>query len=136
MSSQLSFYIPLNISYDEALEAVVKALSAEGFGILTRIDVKATLKEKIGVEFRPYTILGACNPPLAHRALSSDPETGMLLPCNVTVETSEAGGSIIRIVNPQTLLSIGSLSEDPELAAVAKEAHTRLERVAQTLKQT
>ncbi len=134
MENQIGFHIPLDVSYDEALIGVTDALKAEGFGVLTRIDVRATLKEKLGVDFRPYSILGACNPPLSHRALSADPEVGLVLPCNVTVESTDTGGSIVRIANPDAMLTIGALGANPVLADVAKEARGRLERVARSLK--
>ena len=133
MSSDIGFEVQLKRPYDEALELTKEALKQEGFGVLTSIDVKATLKEKLDEEFRPYTILGACNPPLAHRALSQDAVAGLLLPCNVTVEADGSSASIIRIANPEMILSVGSLEEDPELSAVAQEARQRLERVAEFL---
>lgn len=134
MENQLGFHIPLKISYDKALIAVTDALKAEGFGVLTRIDVQATLKEKLGADFRPYAILGACNPPLSHRALSAEAEVGLMLPCNVTVESDDAGGSIVRIANPDAMLTIGALGDNPILVDVAREARARLERVAQSLR--
>ena len=133
MSSDIGFEVQLKRPYDEALELTKEALKQEGFGVLTSIDVKATLKEKLDEEFRPYSILGACNPPLAHRALSQDAVAGLLLPCNVTVEADGSSASIIRIANPEMILSVGSLEEDPELSAVAQEARQRLERVAEFL---
>jgi uncharacterized protein (DUF302 family) len=134
MENQIGFQITLNLSYGEALTAVTDALKTEGFGVLTRIDVHTTLKEKLGADFQPYTILGACNPPLSHRALSADPEVGLMLPCNVTVESADTGGSIVRIANPDAMLTIGTLGANPVLVEVAREARARLERVAQSLK--
>jgi uncharacterized protein (DUF302 family) len=133
MTEELGFEVHLNLAYDEALEKVIKALKGRGFGVLTRIDVKATLKEKLGEDFRPYTILGACNPPLAHRALSKDPVIGLLLPCNVTVESDEAGGSLVRIGNPEMMMKVGNMSEKAEITSVAKEARALLEAVATDL---
>ena len=133
MSDEIGFEVQLNKPYEEALDLIKDALMEEDFGIMTSIDVQATIKEKLGEEFRPYTILGACNPPLAHRALTRDAVMGLVLPCNVTVEASGDSASIIRIANPETILSVGSLLDDPDLIAVAQEARTRLERVAEAL---
>ena len=134
MTEPIGFDIPLELPYDRAIEAVAAALKAEGFGILTRIDVRATLREKLDREFRPYVILGACNPQLAHRALERDARVGMLLPCNVTVEDAVGGGALVRIVNPVVMLDAGELAGDPILGEVAREARARLERVASALK--
>lgn len=133
MTEELGFEVHLNLAYNEALDRVVSALKGRGFGVLTRIDVKATLKEKLGEDFRPYTILGACNPPLAHRALSTDPLIGLLLPCNVTVESDETGGSLVRIGNPEMMMKVGNMHENAEIASVAKEARALLEAVAADL---
>jgi len=84
--TEMAYDVRLDTSYDESLERVINALKEEGFGVLTRIDVHDTFKEKLGVEFRKYAILGACNPPLAHKALSARPDAGLMLPCNVVVE--------------------------------------------------
>ena len=132
MNESLSFEVDLDASHDEAIEHVTQALAAEGFGVLTRIDVKATLKEKLGEDFRPYVILGACNPPLAHRALSRSAEVGLMLPCNVVVEAGD-GGSTVRIGDPAQFMTIGSFADDPELRAVAADARERLRRVADSL---
>jgi uncharacterized protein (DUF302 family) len=135
MPDPLAFEVRLPDGYDRAVERVTAALKIEGFGILTRIDVHTTLREKIGAEFRPYAILGACNPPLAHRALSRDPEVGLMLPCNVTVEAAAGGtGSVVRIADPRMVLSVGRFADDPVLAEVAREARARLERVATGLR--
>jgi uncharacterized protein (DUF302 family) len=115
---------------DEAIVQVTTALQAEGFGVLTEIDVQATLKEKIDVDFRPYRILGACNPKLAHRALSADADVGLLLPCNVVVEAID-GGTRVRLVDPSAMLAGATVNGD--VAAVANEAKERLARVAATL---
>ncbi len=133
MSEELGFEVHLNLAYEDALERVAAALKGRGFGVLTRIDVRATMKEKLGEDFRPYTILGACNPPLAHRALTTDPITGLLLPCNVTVESDEAGGSLVRIGNPEVMMKLGNMEENVEIASVAKEARALLEAVATDL---
>lgn len=132
----LGFEIRLEQNYEQALERVSAALKAEGFGILTRIDVQATLKEKLGADFRPYTILGACNPPLAHRSLAADPSVGLMLPCNVTVEAEGTGkGAIVRIANPTAMMQVGTLGANDALREVAAEATQKLERVAAALKQ-
>lgn len=112
------------VEYDAAVERVEAALQQEGFGILTRIDVRETLKKKIDVEFRPYVILGACNPPLAHRALSAEDTIGLMLPCNVVVaETSS--GSEVAIARPSVMMTV---ADAEGLEAVAEEAQQRLER--------
>ena len=121
----------LDVPYESAVERVTAALKAEGFGVLTTIDVKVTLKQKLDVDFRRYVILGACNPPLAHRALSTELEIGLLLPCNVIVYEDESGaGSVVSIVDPQAMLGAGI---NPALAPVADEAAARLRRVLESL---
>ena len=134
MSDELSFDIPLQLDYDAAIGAVTEALKAEGFGVLTRADVHTAFKEKIGEEFRPYTILGACNPALAHKALSSRPDAGLMLPCNVIVEANaDGGGSLVRIVNPDSMMKTAGFDTDPVLGEVGGEAFSRLKRVAEAL---
>jgi uncharacterized protein (DUF302 family) len=133
MSNEIGFEVHMDEPYDAAVEKVIAALKAEGFGVLTSIDVKATLKEKLGEDFRPYIILGACNPPLAHRALSTDAVIGMMLPCNVTVEADPQGGTIARIANPEVMMQVGALEENTTLIEVAAEARAKLERVAGAL---
>lgn len=122
----------LQTDFATALQRVTEALKAEGFGVLTEIDVKDTLKKKLDVDFRPYKILGACNPPLAYRALTTAPEVGLLLPCNVTVAEVEAGQIQISLVNP--LAMMGMISNE-QLAAVAAEASERLKRVVAALEE-
>jgi len=134
MSAQIAFEVTLQVPYEQAIEKVTAALKNEGFGILTRIDVKATLKEKLNADFRPYAILGACNPPLAHRALSHDALAGMVLPCNVTVEAKDDKTSIVRIADPDAFIMIGRFAEDLVLQGVAREARQKLERAAQALR--
>ncbi len=131
---ELGFEVILDLDYDQAIEKVAAALKAEGFGILTRIDVRATMKEKLGEEFRPYSILGACNPPLAHKALSTDAWVGLMLPCNVTVEAGPQGGSIVRIANPRMMMAAGNLGRHPAMLETAETAYTKLYRVAEALK--
>ncbi|MEJ2486830.1 MAG: DUF302 domain-containing protein [Anaerolineales bacterium] len=136
MQNELSFTVILSESYDEAFQKVTEALKKEGFGVLTEIDVKATLKKKIDVDFRKYSILGACNPPLAHKALQSDPLVGLMLPCNVTVEEIE-NGTKVNLVNPISMLLANPLLADNEaLKEVATDAYQRLERVAKDLSQS
>ena len=130
--SQLGFTVQLKSDFETAVQRVTDALKVEGFGVLTEIDVKATLKKKIDVDFRPYKILGACNPPLAHRALTISPEVGLLLPCNVTVSAEDNGIIEVSLVDPLSMLA---LVDNPTLKAVAEEAHIRLERVATVLQQ-
>ena len=131
-TTALSFEVELAQPYDRAIETVTAALKAEGFGVLTRIDVHTTLKEKIGAEFRQYAILGACNPTLANRALSHRAEAGLMLPCNVTVEAA-GEGALVPIADPDVMLSIGGMDQDPTLRAVATEARARLSRAADAL---
>lgn len=135
MTEEMGFTTRLPQPYDEAVDVVIEELKKEGFGILTRVDVHEALKEKIGADFRKYTILGACNPPLAHRALMARPEVGLMLPCNVTVEAALDGGTVVRIINPRMMMQMGSLAEDVVLREVAEEAAEKLERVAQVFDQ-
>lgn len=131
MTTDIGIRTTLKTSFEQAIQKTTDALKAEGFGVLTQIDVKTTLKEKIDVDFRRYVILGTCNPALAHRALSANADVGLLLPCNVTVQ--EAGDEmIVTAVDP--LLMLGVLQEDPAVNAVAVEAKTKLERVISSLK--
>ncbi len=117
--------------FESALARVTAALKAEGFGVLTEIDVKETMKKKLNVDFRPYKILGACNPPLAYRALTAAPEVGLLLPCNVTVSQAQEGLVDVGLVDPLVMLGV---MVNPELEPIAQEARARLERVAAALK--
>ncbi len=133
MSEDMAFVVVVQEPYEQVVDRVRAALKEEGFGVLTEIDVKATLKEKLDEDFRPYIILGACNPPLAHRALSADAKVGVMLPCNVTVESND-GKSTVCIANPSAMMSTGPLGENPEIVEVANEARTRLERVAASLR--
>jgi uncharacterized protein (DUF302 family) len=126
-----TFGARLAAPFDEIREAVEAALRAEGFGVLTEIDVAATLRAKLGVTRSPYVILGACNPPLAHRALSADPSVGALLPCNVVIREIE-GDVIVEAMDPRAALG---LVDDPAIAEVAGEARARLVRVVASIEQ-
>lgn len=128
----MAYEITLNAPYGEALPRVIEALKDEGFGVLTRIDVHDAFKEKLDIDFRNYSILGACNPPLAHKALSSRPDAGLMLPCNVIVEENDEG-TLVRIVDPAAMMQAGGLAGDPVLEEVGGEAEARLKRVAQAL---
>ena len=132
MDQPLAYQVRIKNSFDQALESVTDALKAEGFGVLTQIDVKHTLKEKLGEEFRPYRILGACNPPLAHRALSTDSSVGVLLPCNVTIEEIE-GEILVSLANPEGMLTMGTLGDNVVMQEVAREANDRIKQVAARL---
>jgi uncharacterized protein (DUF302 family) len=127
--SGLGLRVQVDLDYEEAIEAVVAALKSEGFGVLTEIDVKATLKKKLGVDYCRYVILGACNPPLAYQALSAEQDIGLLLPCNAVVYEVD-GGSVIAILDPLSMLEV---VESPGLAPVAREARARLERVIEAV---
>ena len=124
MIEKIGFRARLKLDYEQAVQAARAALQEEGFGVLTEIDVKATLKAKLDKDFRRYVILGACNPPLAHRALDTDPSVGLLLPCNVIVY-EEGDGSVVAAVDPLSLLGV---LDNPALREVAQEAETRLRR--------
>jgi uncharacterized protein (DUF302 family) len=121
----------LNISYEEAIPKVTEALKKEGFGILTEINVKETLKKKLDKDFKKYMILGACNPPLAFQALSAETEMGLLLPCNVIVYESGPNQTVVSAQDPDVFLSIVEGKKD--LEGVAKEARERLVRVINSL---
>lgn len=126
---ELALRAELSAPYDQAVDKVVAALKAEGFGVLTEIDVQATLKKKLDVDFCRYVILGACNPPLAYQALNAALDIGLLLPCNVIVYEQD-GGSVISIVNPLSMLDMVDI---PDLAPVAQEARARLQRVIEAV---
>ena len=125
----LRVLVPL--AYEQALERATEALHAEGFGVLTTIDVKQTLKQKLDREFRKYVILGACNPPLADRALHAELEIGLLLPCNVIVYETEPGRSAVAAIAP--IAALGIVGESAELQAVARDADQRLRRALASL---
>ena len=129
--TQLGFTVYLKTDFETAVQRVTDALKVEGFGVLTEIYVKETLKKKLDVDFRPYKILGACNPPLAYRALTANPQVGLLLPCNVVVSQGDNDTVEVSLVDPISMLGV---VKSAELEPVAQEARTRLERVAASLK--
>jgi uncharacterized protein (DUF302 family) len=127
--SEVGFGRTVDCGFDEAIVRAEAALKAEGFGVLTRIDVKATLKEKLGIDRDPMTILGACNPPFAHRALEIEPQVAMLMPCNLVVREEE-GKVVVEAMNPGLM---ATMFPDRPLGPVAAEVTERLRRVIQTL---
>ena len=130
MSSDYGMQAKMNVPYEEAVEKATAALKEEGFGVLTEIDVKATLKKKIDADFRRYMILGACNPNLAHQALQSELEIGLLLPCNVIVYETGEGQSMVSVVNPMAMMGV---TDSKELQDVAEQANAKLSRVVEKL---
>ena len=129
----LGFEVELAMGFEGAIARVKEALKHEGFGVLTEIDLRAAFHEKLGKEFRPYVILGACNPPLAFAAVTKDPSVGLLLPCNVTVEAAGQLRTIVRLTDPAVLLGSVATRLGPELAEVASDARSRMVRVADAL---
>jgi len=127
------FTVDLDVPYEAAIDVVIGALKSEGFGVLTRADLHEAFREKLGVEFRPYSILGACNPPLALQALTAAPEIGLFLPCNVTVEAS-GSGSLVRLSDPRSVLAGAGLGVPEGMESVAEDARGRIERVAHALR--
>ena len=128
----MSYYFSKSVtsSFDQTISAVTEALKKEGFGILTEIDIKQTLKKKLDVDFRNYRILGACNPPFAYMALQAEENIGTMLPCNVIVQESADGKTSVAAINP--LVSMQAV-DNPELAEIANEVATRLQRVVDSL---
>ncbi|NIM92765.1 MAG: DUF302 domain-containing protein [Anaerolineales bacterium] len=130
VNTNYGFRTKLDLTYEQAKEKVTAALKEEGFGVMTEIDVKGTLKEKLNVDHPKYVILGACNPQLAHQALNTEFEVGLLLPCNVIVYEDD-GKSVVSIVDPVTLLGV---VKNPDLQSVAEDARIRLSQVLRSLK--
>jgi uncharacterized protein (DUF302 family) len=126
-STPYGFSVRVPLPYEQAVERTREELAREGFGVLSEIDIAGTLKKKLDVEFRPYVILGACNPPLAHRALTAERDIGLLLPCNVVVYAGEEqGSSVVAAMDPEAALE---LTGNAEVREVAEEVRVRLERV-------
>jgi uncharacterized protein (DUF302 family) len=128
--STYGFGCTMRANLEDAIRRTIDALKQEGFGVLTTIDVQATFKTKIGADFKPYVILGACNPHLAHRALQAEEELGLLLPCNVIVYDNGDNTSRVSIIDP---LQMMSFTQNPALAEIAAEANSRLQRVLKHL---
>ncbi len=126
MDTKFGFGKPVELGFDEAISKVTAVLQTEGFGVLSDIDVAGKMKEKLGKDMPPYRILGACNPPLAHQAVSAVPDIGLLLPCNVVVREDEDGKVHVSFMDPQAVMS---LVEDARVEPLADEVKARLERV-------
>ncbi len=126
--NQTSYGIRRKVSlpYEKAVEKIKSTLQEQGFGVLTEIDIKAKLKEKLGVDFKKYVILGACNPPLAYKALQAEPEIGLLLPCNVIVYEVDAKSSIVAAIDPDSMIEV--VGENRAVEEVARDARVRLEK--------
>jgi uncharacterized protein (DUF302 family) len=130
MDTKFGFGKAVDLGFEEAIETVTEELSKEGFGVLTEIDVQATLKKKLGEDMRPYRILGACNPPLAHQAVTAVPEIGLLLPCNVLVRETDDGTVRVSFMDPGSVLG---LVDNPDVEPLAGQVKEKLERVLAAL---
>jgi uncharacterized protein (DUF302 family) len=130
MNSKYGFGKKVDLPFDQAIVRVTQALQDEGFGVLTDIDVAATLKKTLNQEMPPYRILGACNPPLAHRALQAEPSIGLLLPCNVVVRQHETGQVMVEFMDPNAVLDLVNM---PAITGLAREVRQKLDRVMQAL---
>lgn len=130
MNIKYGFGKTVELTFDQAIERVTQALQGEGFGVLADIDVAGAMKKKLNQDMPPYRILGACNPPLAHRALTAEPSIGLLLPCNVVVRQDEAGKVHVEFMDPNAVLD---LVDKPDISQLAGEVRQRLERVMQAL---
>ena len=130
----LSYDAELSVGFDAAIEQVTAALKTEGFGIVSRIDMHATFKKKLGIDTPPHTILGACNPTFAHKAVSTQPEVALMLPCNVTLQQLEAQRVIVRLVNPMTMMTVGAFQDSAALREVGEHADAAFRRVAEALR--
>ena len=128
--SKYAFGKKVNMGFDQAVAAVTQALAKEGFGVLTEIDVQATLKKKLGIERPPYRILGACNPQFAAQALEVEPQIGALLPCNVVVRQDPTGATLVEFMDPDAVLQ---LVQRPEVGKIAAEVRSKLQRVMAAL---
>ncbi len=130
---QISIDFHLDLELEPAIEKVTAALQAKGFGVLTRIDVHKTFKEKLDEDFREYVMLGACSPKLAWKAFNREPRVGMMLPCNVTVEAAPGGGMDVKMVHPDFLLGMGGFAEDPVFQELRAHALPVFEGIAAEL---
>lgn len=129
-STLYSFYKTVDLSYDQALEKVVEELKQEGFGVLTEIDVKETLKNKLNVDFKPYKILGACNPPYAYKALQAEEQIGLMLPCNVAIYVNDEGKTVVAAIDP--IASMQAVN-NPNLGEIASEIRRRMKSIIERM---